>query len=114
MTTQKSVATIIGPWSGTIESGLLQRCFESWGTPLSELSDYMVATFLMQRIALYDLMSEAERRLLNAERDDTELYDGQLQAAFDDAKSSNQALQRIASAPAELARSAYGTTHHFH
>ena len=85
MMDRKSVATILGPWIGAVESGLQQRCHDSWEIPLSELSDYMVATFLMQKIALEALVPEAARRLTNVQRDDTELYDGQLQAAFNDA-----------------------------
>jgi hypothetical protein len=86
MIKEPSVASIVGPWSGEATTSLIERCKESWNTPLSQLSDLMVATFLAQRIALPEMVNEAERRLASQPRDDTEYYDGQLEATLSDAR----------------------------
>ena len=81
-----SVKDIEGNWTGDAPTGLIQRCKESWSTPLIELSDLMVSTYLNQKIATGYMIKEAERRLNNFEPDDTELFDGQLQESLDNAK----------------------------
>ena len=78
----KSVKDIEGPWKGEASTGLLQRCKENWETPLNELEDIMVVTYLNQRIALNEIVAEAKRRLDHEQRDDSELYDGQLAEAL--------------------------------
>ena len=81
-----SVRDIEGKWIGDAPTGLIQRCKESWDTPLRELSDLMVATYLNQKIATGYMIQEAERRLSDFEPDDTEMFDGQLKEALADAK----------------------------
>ena len=46
--------------------------------PVSELSNYVLATFIRQRIALPLVLPEARRRLDARFMDDTELYDEEL------------------------------------
>jgi hypothetical protein len=46
----------------------------------------MVATLLNQRVAESAMFEEAESRLRNKERDDTEYFDGQLSEALADAR----------------------------
>ena len=46
----------------------------------------MVCTFLNQEIALSVMLEEAEYRLKVISRDDSELFDGQLQKAVIDAR----------------------------
>lgn len=84
-----TVLTIVGPWQGEATTGLMQRCRDSWQTPLHALSDLMVATFLIQRVAEIQMIEEAEARLEKEERDETEYYDGQASEALADARQRN-------------------------
>lgn len=88
MNREISVEKIVGRWSGPADTGLMLRCKEAWATPLRELSDLMVATFLNQKIAAPNILAEAEYRLANTDRDDSELFDEQLQEAVARAKAS--------------------------
>jgi hypothetical protein len=77
----QSVADIEGPWVETDwESGLVQRCRRSWNTPISELSNEMLATFLRQNLAVHVVFAEATKRLEMGYDDDSEIYDGELAA----------------------------------
>lgn len=71
----------MGPWKGEASTSLQKRCRDAWDTPLNELSDLMVTTFLNQRIAAPQMLAEALRRLSSEPRDDTEFFDGQLAEA---------------------------------
>ncbi|MBX3414233.1 MAG: hypothetical protein KF708_16215 [Pirellulales bacterium] len=85
--TQKSVADIAGPWvDPDFESGLIQRCRRYWSTPIGELPNQMLATYLRQSIAVGPVAEEARRRLEHQLDDQTELYDGELRAALDNAE----------------------------
>ncbi len=77
-----SVKDIDGEWSGEAITGLMKRCRSAWETPLKDLTDIMVVTFLNQKIATNYMLKEAERRLKGEIRDDSELFDGQLKEAF--------------------------------
>lgn len=81
-----SVSSTMGPWEGEAATGLMRRCRDSWEVPLGDLSDLMVATYMSQQIAEVKMCEEAEFRLKNKERDDTEYFDGQLQEALVDAR----------------------------
>lgn len=81
-----SIKDIKGPWVGDAPTGLLQRCKADWSTSFSNLEDIMIVTYLNQKIALYHMILEAEYRLENEERDDSELFDGQLNEAYKNAK----------------------------
>jgi hypothetical protein len=75
----KTAADIEGPWADPkFTSSLIERCRSHWTTPIGELSDEVLATFLRQEIALRITIPEARRRLAAGVCDDTELYDGEL------------------------------------
>jgi hypothetical protein len=79
----QSVADVVGLWvEPEWESGLVDRCKRYWSTPVNQLPDLLVATYLDQRIAMALMIDEARRRMESAARDDSELYDGQLAEAF--------------------------------
>jgi hypothetical protein len=60
----------------------MQRCREVWDTPLANLNDLMVATFLNQNIAVTQMLIEAKRRIKEQERDGSEYFEGQLLEAM--------------------------------
>jgi hypothetical protein len=79
-----SVADILGPWvDPDWDSGLIDRCRKAWNRPLRDLSNEELATLLRQRIAVEHLVPVAKKRLGDGVDDDTEMYDGELQAAID-------------------------------
>jgi hypothetical protein len=82
MNNQLSVCAVMGSWQGNALTGLMQHCRDYWEVPLCDLPDLMVATFLNQEIAGPQMREEAEYRLKNKERDDTEYFDGQLLEAL--------------------------------
>ena len=86
MDKELSVKDIEENWVGDAPTALIQRCKASWKTPLTKLSDLMVATYLNQKIATSYMLLEAERRLGDEEPDDTEFFDGQLEEALNRAK----------------------------
>lgn len=65
-----TVADFLGQWEGDAPTGLMQRCRADWNTPIHELSDLMVATFLNQQIAVPWMVLEAKRRLSSGLHDD--------------------------------------------
>jgi hypothetical protein len=78
-----SVADLEGEWKDPgFPSGLVERCRQHWNTPITELPDLMVATFLGQGFAVEPMKLEARRRLDSAQPDGSELYDGQLAEAL--------------------------------
>lgn len=80
----QSVADIVGPWADSnFPSGLIERCKRFWTTPVEQLPDLMVATYLNQDIARPLMIAEAHRRLTSASSDGSELHDGQLREALD-------------------------------
>jgi len=84
--TSRSVADIVGPWEETDwDSGLVARCRQSWNTPVAELSNEMLATFLRQDIAVEEVLREATKRIATGFYDDTEIYQGELAAAAQEA-----------------------------
>ncbi|SFW83152.1 hypothetical protein SAMN03159376_04299 [Pseudomonas sp. NFACC09-4] len=83
MTPNLAVSDFLGPWNDGDETGLMQRSKDAWDTPLKNLSDLMVATFLTQNIAPEHLLIEAKRRMKEQERDDTEYFEGQLLEAIE-------------------------------
>ncbi|AXP04443.1 hypothetical protein DZG01_16240 [Pseudomonas fluorescens] len=60
----------------------MHRCREAWDTPLANLNDLMVATFLNQNIAAMPMLIEAKRRIKEQERDGSEYFEGQLLEAM--------------------------------
>lgn len=64
------------------ESGLIERCQRGWNTPVAELSNEQLATYLRQKIALSLVVPEARARTAARVADGTELYDGELENAL--------------------------------
>ena len=84
--THLSVAHIQGPWVDPgFESSLIERCRDNWSVPVSEVSNYVLATFIRQRLALSLVVPEAKRRIAVGFVDDTELYDEELSVAVAEA-----------------------------
>jgi hypothetical protein len=76
----KSARDIEGPWKDPdFDTGLIQRCGEAWETPIDQLSDEKLATFLRQEIAFDPVIEEAHRRVECQNYDDSEMYDGELE-----------------------------------
>ena len=77
-----TAADIHGPWVDPgWESGLIERVRRWWSVPVAELPDAALALFLRQRIAVGPVMAEARQRLASGSPDDSEKYDGELEAA---------------------------------
>ncbi|MBC3807666.1 hypothetical protein H8K52_09955 [Undibacterium seohonense] len=75
----RSVADVAGAWvDPDFESSLIERCRKNWNVPVGEISNYVLSTFIRQRIALALVIPEAKRRLAAGFVDDTELYDDEL------------------------------------
>lgn len=82
-----SVASIEGPWvDSKFDSGLINRCRLDWNTPVTELTNEVLATYLRQRIALLLTVPEAEQRIARNYIDHTEMYDKELADALDSAQ----------------------------
>lgn len=83
-TDNKTVADILGPWiDPDWDSGLIDRCRQAWNKPLRELSHEELATLLRQRFAVEHILPIARKRLADGIEDDSEMYDGELQAAIE-------------------------------
>lgn len=79
-----SLADILGPWQQPDwDSGLIEQCRLAWMTPIRELTNGRLAILLRQQFAVTHLLSNAQERIHSGIDDDTELYDGELQAAVD-------------------------------
>lgn len=82
----RCVADVAGPWvEPSFESSLIERCRLNWTVPVSRVSNYALATFVRQRIALSLVVPEANRRLVSGFTDGTELYDEELAVAVAEA-----------------------------
>jgi len=78
-----TVADVEGPWvDPNFDSGLIDRCKRGWNTPVGELTNELVATYLRQKIALSLVVPEARKRIAAKFVDDTELYDEELENAL--------------------------------
>ncbi|MEX0702877.1 MAG: hypothetical protein WD069_12345 [Planctomycetales bacterium] len=78
-----SVADVAGAWvEPDLDSGLVRRCREYWNTPVDQLPDVLLLTFMNQRIATDLVKTEVRRRIASGIRDDSELYEGQLARAL--------------------------------
>ena len=84
-----SIADILGPWvEPELDSGLIQRCRKAWNRPLHDLSREELATLLRQRIAVEHVLPIAKMKVHDGLDDDTEMYDGELEAAIEYASNS--------------------------
>jgi hypothetical protein len=80
---KRSVEDVAGPWvEPNFESALIDRCRINWSVPVAKISNYALATFIRQRIALSLVVPEAKRRLARGYLDGTELYDEELATAL--------------------------------
>ena len=74
-----------GPWvDPEWDSGQGERVRRWWSVPINDLPDAVLALFLRQRIAVKPVLAEAHRRLTEGVRDDSELYNGELETAVSD------------------------------
>jgi CDI immunity proteins len=81
-----SIADILGPWiEPDWDSGLIARLREAWNKPLQDLSREELATLLRQRFAVEQILPVARKRLADGIDDETEIFDGELQEAIEDA-----------------------------
>ena len=82
-----TAADIHGPWAYSgWPSGLVERVRDLWHTPIGDLPDAGLALFLRQDIATAPALAEARRRLAAGRADDSELYEGELAGAVEDAE----------------------------
>jgi CDI immunity proteins len=82
-----SAAELVGPWVDTgFESGLIMRCKQAWNKPLGQLTNGELATFLWQRITTNYILPIATARLNSKVDDDTEIYEGELKEAIENAE----------------------------
>ena len=78
-----TVAEVEGPWIDVgFESGLVERCQRGWDTPVVELTNELLATYLRQKVALSLLVPEARKRIAEKFVDGTERYDDELANAL--------------------------------
>jgi hypothetical protein len=85
--TPVTVADVEGPWVDShFESGLIERCKQGWNTPVAQLTNQLLATYLRQKIGLSLVVPEARQRLAEGISDGTELYDEELASAMNSAK----------------------------
>ena len=79
-----SIADLLGPWvEPDWDSGLVERCRNAWSKPLRDLSREELATLLRQRIAVNHILPIAKQRVESGVGDDSEMYDGELEAAIE-------------------------------
>ena len=80
---KRTVAEIVGPWvEPDFNSSLIERCRNNWYVPVGQITNYVLATFIRQQIALDLVVPEAQRRIASGFEDETELYDGELSVAI--------------------------------
>lgn len=83
----RSVANVEGPWiEPNLNSSLIERCRLNWQVPVCAISNYVLATFIRQRIALAFVLPEADQRIASGFTDDSELYDEELANAISEAR----------------------------
>ena len=86
-----TIADLLGPWvEPDWDSGLIERCRTAWNKPLRELSNEELATLLRQRIAVEHILPFARKRFEDGISDNTEMYEGELEAAIEYAKSDSK------------------------
>ncbi|MCB1641492.1 MAG: hypothetical protein KDI37_07150 [Xanthomonadales bacterium] len=83
----KCVADIEGPWvEPELNSGLIQSCRDNWSTPITQVTNHVLATFIRQNLALSIAMPEARSRLDRGYIDGSELYEDELDVAMKNAQ----------------------------
>lgn len=80
---KRAVADIVGPWVDPgFDSSLIGRCRDNWSVPVGEITNYVLATFIRQKIALGLVVPEAQRRITSGYTDETEILDDELAPAI--------------------------------
>jgi len=80
---KRTVAEIVGPWvEPDFKSSLIERMLLNWALPVGEISNYVLATFIRQRVALDLVIPEANRRIASGFTDETEILDDELAIAI--------------------------------
>ena len=80
---KRTVADIVGTWvEPAFNSSLIERCRDNWSVPVGELTNYVLATFIRQKIALGLVLPEAQRRIALGFTDETEILDDELALAI--------------------------------
>jgi hypothetical protein len=80
---KRSIADIVGPWiDPDFNSSLIARCRDNWSKPVGELTNFVLATFIRQQIALNLVVPEARRRIEAGYTDETEILDDELTLAI--------------------------------
>ena len=78
-----TVADVEGPWVDPgFQSNLIERCKRGWNTPVGELTNELLATYLRQKIALSLVVPEARKRIAEKFTDGTEMDDAELKNAL--------------------------------
>jgi hypothetical protein len=96
----KTVSDILGPWEDPDwDSGLIARLKAAWDKPIDQLSNEELATFLRQDMAVQHILPTALHRVEAKIDDDTEMYEGELQAAVQAAKGRHQSSPANAAPP---------------
>ena len=86
-----TIAHLLGPWvEPDWDSGLIDRCRKVWNKPLRGLSKGELAMLLRQRVAVEHILPLARKRVEEGIEDDTELYEGELEAAIEYASSGSK------------------------
>ncbi|HEY0063486.1 MAG TPA: hypothetical protein VGC21_15315 [Telluria sp.] len=79
----RTVADFAGPWrEPDTDSSLIQRLRANWSVPVGEITNYCLATFIRQKIALGLVVPEAQRRIAAGFTDETEILDDELAMAI--------------------------------
>ncbi|WP_141753251.1 hypothetical protein [Duganella sp. HH101] len=80
---KRTVADIVGPWvEPAFNSSLIERCRDNWSAPVGEITNYVLATFIRQKIALGLVVPEAQRRIASGFTDETEILEDELALAI--------------------------------
>ena len=80
---KQSVSDIEGDWiEPELNSSLIERCRDNWSKPISQVSNYVLATFIRQKFALPLVIPEAKKRIESGYIDGSELYDEELEVAI--------------------------------
>ena len=80
---KRTVAEIVGPWvEPNFNSSLIERCRNNWYVPVGQITNYVLATFIRQQIALNLVVPEAQRRIASGFEDETEIIDDELSIAI--------------------------------
>lgn len=90
---KRAVVDIVGPWiEPGFNSSLIEHCRDNWSMPVSEIANYVLATFIRQHLALDLVIPEAQRRITSGFTDESEILDDELEIAIAGILPSDQPL----------------------